>query len=295
MARARPARASAGWRRSGPTTSTTPSAPTTSPPSSSSAARWGTTCMRHGVCWTPRREVLRDAGRRPRRAPRAGARRGPRQRRPRPPRRVLPRLDGHARLPGHGLRHPLRVRHLRAGDRRRLPGRARRRVAQLRQPLGDRPARSTRCRCASAAASSTHQTPTASSASRWVGGKTVLGVPYDTPIAGYGNEHREHAAAVAGARRARSSTSRLFNDGDYVRAVRGEERLARSSRRSSTRTTTSRPARSCASSRSTSSSPAPSRDIVRRYQKTHNDFDELRRRRSPSSSTTRTRRSRSPS
>ena len=52
--------------------------------------------------------------------PRAGARRGPRQRRPRAARRLLPRLDGHARLPGDRLRHPLRVRHLRAGDQQRL-------------------------------------------------------------------------------------------------------------------------------------------------------------------------------
>ena len=35
----------------------------------------------------------------------------------------LPRLAGHARDPGHRLRHPLRVRHLRPGDPRRLAGR----------------------------------------------------------------------------------------------------------------------------------------------------------------------------
>ena len=46
---------------------------------------------------------------------RAGARRRPRQRRPRPARRVLPRLDGDARAARLRLRHPLRVRHLRAG------------------------------------------------------------------------------------------------------------------------------------------------------------------------------------
>ena len=39
------------------------------------------------------------------------------------------------------LRHPLRVRHLRAGDQERLAGRAPRRVAALRQPVGDRPPR----------------------------------------------------------------------------------------------------------------------------------------------------------
>ena len=36
------------------------------------------------------------------------------------------------------LRHPLRVRHLRSGDSRRLAGRDHRQVAALRQPVGDR-------------------------------------------------------------------------------------------------------------------------------------------------------------
>jgi starch phosphorylase len=54
--------------------------------------------------------------------------------------------------------------------------------------------------------------------SRWVGGKTVLGVPYDMPIAGYG------AATVNTLRlwQARASEEfdfRLFNDGDYERSV----------------------------------------------------------------------------
>ena len=40
---------------------------------------------------------------------------------------------------GDRLRHPLRVRHLRSGDPRRLAGRADRQVAALRQPVGDRP------------------------------------------------------------------------------------------------------------------------------------------------------------
>ena len=32
---------------------------------------------------------------------------------------------------------------------------------------------------------------------RWVPHKTVIGVPYDTPILGYRDQHREYAAAVA--------------------------------------------------------------------------------------------------
>ena len=73
----------------------------------------------------PRRdqEGARGAQARARRRARGGARRRPRQRRPRPPRRLLPRLARDARLPGLRLRHPLPVRHLRAGHPRRLAGR----------------------------------------------------------------------------------------------------------------------------------------------------------------------------
>ena len=52
-------------------------------------------------------------------------------------------LDSLATLgvPGDRLRHPLRVRHLRPGDPRRLAGRDHRQVAALRQPVGDRAGR----------------------------------------------------------------------------------------------------------------------------------------------------------
>src|SRR6201993_1876654 len=41
---------------------------------------------------------------------------------PRPPRRLLPGLAGPPRAAGNRLRHPLRIRHLRPGDPRRLAG-----------------------------------------------------------------------------------------------------------------------------------------------------------------------------
>ena len=49
-------------------------------------------------------------------------------------------LDSLATLehPGDRLRHPLRVRHLRSGDPRRLAGRGDRQLAATRQPVGDR-------------------------------------------------------------------------------------------------------------------------------------------------------------
>ena len=72
---------------------------------------------------------------------RAGGGAGPRQRRARPARRLLHGFAGDAGRPGDRLRHPLRVRHLRPGDPRRLAGRDHRQVAALRQPVGDRRAR----------------------------------------------------------------------------------------------------------------------------------------------------------
>ena len=72
----------------------------------------------------------------PRRAARAGGGAGPGQRRPGPAGGLLPRLPGDAGDPDARLRHPLRVRHLPAGDRRRLAGREDRQVAALRQSLG---------------------------------------------------------------------------------------------------------------------------------------------------------------
>jgi starch phosphorylase len=53
---------------------------------------------------------------------------------------------------------------------------------------------------------------------RWVPAQTVLGIPYDTPIAGFGND----AVATMRLWRARASEEfdlEVFNAGDYVRAV----------------------------------------------------------------------------
>ncbi|MBI3183673.1 MAG: glycogen/starch/alpha-glucan phosphorylase [Myxococcales bacterium] len=54
--------------------------------------------------------------------------------------------------------------------------------------------------------------------SRWVGGKTVLGVPYDTPIAGYGAK-TVNTLRLWQARASAEFDFRLFNDGDYERSV----------------------------------------------------------------------------
>jgi starch phosphorylase len=53
---------------------------------------------------------------------------------------------------------------------------------------------------------------------RWVGGKTVLAVPYDTPIAGYGN-HTVNTLRLWQARASAEFDLQVFNDGDYERSV----------------------------------------------------------------------------
>lgn len=53
---------------------------------------------------------------------------------------------------------------------------------------------------------------------RWVGGKTVLGVPYDTPIAGYAN-NTVNTLRLWQARASAEFDLKVFNDGDYERSV----------------------------------------------------------------------------
>src|SRR5581483_2156002 len=63
-----------------------------------------------------------------------------------------------------------------------------------------------------------YQAPDGRRASRWVGGKTVLGVPYDTPIAGYGGQ-TVNTLRLWSARASADFDFALFNDGDYERSV----------------------------------------------------------------------------
>jgi starch phosphorylase len=53
---------------------------------------------------------------------------------------------------------------------------------------------------------------------RWTGGKTVLGVPWDTPIAGY-NARTVNTLRLWQARASAEFDFALFNDGDYERSV----------------------------------------------------------------------------
>ena len=254
---------SAGRGPSAATTRTTSSAPTTSRPSSCSGGRSPPTSRRSDI-YEDYKQVLARDGHRPRRPGRARARRGPGQRRPGAPRRVLPRLDGDAGPARLRLRHPLRVRHLRAGIRNGAPGRARRRVAALRQPVGDRPARVHGAGAASAGTPSTSATATAASRAGWRGAETVLGVPYDTPIAGYGT-NTVNTLRLWAARASEEFDLRPLQR-RRLRARGGRARTTpRSSPRCSTPTTTSRPARSCGCKQEYFFVACSIADIVRRY------------------------------
>ena len=67
---------------------------------------------------------------------RGRARRRPRQWRPRAPRRLLSRFDGHPAAPGDGLRAALRVRHFPPDHRGRLAARASRQLAARSRSVG---------------------------------------------------------------------------------------------------------------------------------------------------------------
>ncbi|MFO0594234.1 MAG: glycogen/starch/alpha-glucan phosphorylase [Myxococcaceae bacterium] len=62
------------------------------------------------------------------------------------------------------------------------------------------------------------QLPDGRMASQWVGGKTVLGVPWDTPIAGFGAK-TVNTLRLWQARASAEFDFALFNDGDYERSV----------------------------------------------------------------------------
>ncbi len=149
-------------------------------------------------------------------ARRRRSRRGPGQRRPRPARRLLPRLRRDPRHPLLRLRHPLRVRHLPPAVRRRVPDRDARQLAPLREPVGDpatrravpdpllRPRRRVRS--------------TGRRATAWVDTQDVWAMAFDIPIVGYGND-TVNTLRLWAAKSSREFDLAKFNAGDYVRAV----------------------------------------------------------------------------
>ncbi|MBL8920971.1 MAG: glycogen/starch/alpha-glucan phosphorylase [Myxococcaceae bacterium] len=64
----------------------------------------------------------------------------------------------------------------------------------------------------------THRNRDGAYVARWVGGKTVLGVPWDTPVAGFGGR-TVNTLRLWQARASAEFDFALFNDGDYERSV----------------------------------------------------------------------------
>jgi len=125
----------------------------------------------------------------------------------RPSRRVLPRFACHARLSGHRVRHSLRVRTVQAGVRQRPAGRTSGQLDHLRRSMEIvRPEYTQRVQLYG----HVEQVQDENGKSRpgWVNTQTVLGVPYDIPIAGYGTK-TVNFLRLWPRRRPRSSTSHL--------------------------------------------------------------------------------------
>ena len=86
---------------------------------------------------------------------------------------------------------------------------------------------------------------------RWVPGRVIKGVAYDTPIQGYG-VNTCNVLTLWSARAVKSFALDAFNTGDYYKAVEDEVN-SETVTKSSTRTTSPRPASGCDCCSSTSS------------------------------------------
>ena len=182
------------------------------------------------------REAMRALGQDLDDAARARRGAGPGQRRPRPPGRVLHGFAGDARGAGHRLRHPLRVRHLRPGDPRRLAGRDRPTSGCARQSLGDRAPRDRASM--SSFGGHTEARPMRKGAIACAGSRraVVKGVAYDTPVLGY-RVNTCNTLRLWKSEAVESFDFQDFNVGDYYGAVHEKVSLRERSPRCSIRTT----------------------------------------------------------
>ncbi len=220
--------------------------------------RWRTTSSTSGCYDDDARARSASLGHRPRRPARAGAGRRARQRRPRPARGLLPRLDGHPRA----ARPTATASATSSASSTRTSATAGRSSSPTSGCASATPGRSrgpsTRSRSHFYGRTEhVHRRAAAGSGSRWVDTRQVLGMPYDTPVAGLRQQHRQHPAAVAGAGLGGVRPRRLQRAATTSRRSR-RRTSRRTSPRCSTRTTSRSWARSCGSSSSTSSWPARS-------------------------------------
>ena len=180
-------------------------------------------CLLNLGLYETRRGAGRRARLRPRTGPRPGGRPRPGQRRPGPAGRLLHGLAGHAGAARGRLRHPLRLRHLRAAHRGRPPGRAARQLAAERQPLGAA-APGGRADRAPGRPHRDPPRPRRPAARRLGAGAHHPGRALRLVHRRPQDRHREHAAAVGGARHPRLRPA-VLQRGRLPARGRGEDRL----------------------------------------------------------------------
>ncbi len=108
---------------------------------------------------------------------------------------------------------------------------------------------------------------------RWVDTQKILGVPYDMPVAGYGN-NTVNTLRLWSARASRDFNLSVFNDGDYRRAVE-EKALSESISKVLYPNDKSYEGRELRLKQQYFFTACSIRDIVRRYKKTRTSFDEF--------------------
>ena len=208
-------------------------------------------------------------------SPRSGVGRRARQRRPRPARGVLPRFAGHARLSRLRLRHPLRLRHLPPAHRQRRARSSCPTTGCATATRGRSRGPATGSACSSAAASTRTRTPRGRLSHEWVDTSDVLAMPYDTPDPRL-RRRRPSTRCGSGAPRAVDEFDLDdFNEGDYI----GADRSARALREHLPRPLPERQRPSGKELRLKQEYffvSATLQDIIRRYKKRYEMFDEPR-------------------
>ncbi len=106
---------------------------------------------------------------------------------------------------------------------------------------------------------------------RWVGGQTVMGVPYDIPIPGLGTD-TVNTLRLWSARASREFDLKVFNDGDYRRAVE-EKALSESISKVLYPKDDSLQGRELRLKQQYFFVACSIADVIRRYRKTHSNFN----------------------
>ena len=113
---------------------------------------------------------------------------------------------------GYGVRYDYGI--FRQAHPRRLPGRGAGQLAPKRHPVGNR---APRIQFPVQFGGHVVEEPTAAAVPRWVDDETVIGIPYDFPIAGYGNNTVNNLRLWT-AKATEEFDLEFFNNGDYIKA-----------------------------------------------------------------------------